>query len=300
MARFLFWSDLHCEFRPFEIPVPADFPGGMPDAPFRGEIDGILIAGDTHVKGRHIELAICAWDTWRVPVLMIDGNHEPYGMKRVQKLWALEEERIAEARKLGVDIEILHRKSRIIGDTRVLGATLWTDGGLWQESASHVRAVLKGEMNDYRQIRTFDERTGIYRRLDPLDSMSWHRADKAFLLGELARPHDGPTLVMTHHVPVAQMLSERHARERRTVTAAYASDLWSEIAPHKVSAWICGHSHEGQEVVLDGAMGPVAFLNNPRGYPGEATAFDPLRTIDSNAPKLRPKTLEDRVGLDPC
>lgn len=300
MARFLFWSDLHCEFRPFDIPVPADLPGGTPGAPCRGEIDAILIAGDTDVKGRHIDLAICAWDLWRVPVLMIDGNHEPYGMKRIQKLWALEDERIAEARNLGVDIEILHRKSRIIGDTRVLGATLWTDGGLWPETAPYARAVLKAEMNDYRRISTFDDTTGIYRRLDPRDSMAWHRDDKAFLLGELARPHEGPTVVMSHHLPVAQMLSERHAQERQAVTAAYASDLWSEIAPHQVAAWICGHSHEAREVVLEGALGPVSFLNNPRGYPGETTAFDPLRILDSNAPSLRPKPLEDAAGFGPC
>ena len=300
MARFLFWSDLHCEFRPFEVPIPADQPGATAGAPCRDEIDGILIAGDTDVKGRHIDLAIVAWDLWRVPVLMVDGNHEPYGMKRIQKLWDLEEARIREARSLGVDIDVLHRKSRVVGDTRVLGASLWTDGQLWPESAPYARAVMKGEMNDYRRIHFLDERTGIYRRLDPMDSMGWHRTDKAFLIGELEKPHPGPTLVMTHHLPVAQMLSPRHAGERKAITAAYASDLWHEIELHAISAWICGHSHDAQEVVLEGRAGPVAFLNNIRGYPGETTAFDPLRILDSNAPKLRLDARREDQVISPC
>lgn len=300
MAKFLFWSDLHCEFRPFDIPVPADLPGATAGAPCREEIDGILIAGDTDVKGRHIDLAICAWDVWRVPVLMVDGNHEPYGMKRIQKLWDLEASRLEEAQALGVDIDILHRKSRIVGDTRILGASLWTDGKLWPESSHSARSVLKDGMNDYRHIRYFDERTGIYRRLDPQDSMAWHRADKAFLLSELARPHEGPTLVMTHHLPVSQMLPQKQAEERSTITAAYASDLWGDIEPHAVSAWICGHFHQAEEVILDGAAGHVAFLNNARGYPGEVTKFDPLRILDSRNPRPRHCVTRDDAGFSPC
>ncbi|MCE6958808.1 metallophosphoesterase [Cereibacter sphaeroides] len=287
MARLLFWSDLHCEFRGFELPVPADLPGATAGAPARGEIDGILIAGDTDVKGRHVDLAICAWDLWRVPVLMIDGNHEPYGMKRIQKLWELEERKLAEARELGVDIDILHRRTRVIGDTRVIGATLWTDCALWPEWSGAARAIVRDAMNDYRRIRYFDEPRGIYRRLDVQDTVAFHRADKAFILGELARPFAGRTIVMSHHLPAAEMLDPTHAAERKAVTSAYASDLWPEIREHPLDAWICGHSHTAREARLEGAHGPVAFLNNIRGYPGEETVFDPLRILDSAAPRLR-------------
>lgn len=287
MARFLFWSDLHCEFSDFEIPLPGDLPNASPEAPMREEVDAILIAGDTDLKGRHVDFAIRSWDLWRVPVLMIDGNHEPYGFKRIQKLWSFEDERIAMARHLGVDIQMMRGDTRIIGDTRVIGATLWTDMQLWPEQAGLCLSVIKEQMNDYRKIRFFDENREVYRKLIPQDTIAMHRHEKQRILEALATPFNGRTIVMTHHMPIVQMVNPRYAIRRDPVTAAYASDLWDDIRPHAVDAWICGHSHNGIEILMEGDQGPVRFLQNTRGYPDEETAFDPLRILDSHAPRPR-------------
>lgn len=288
MARFLFWSDLHCEFSPFQIPVPACQPGATPNAPAREEIDAILLPGDIDVKGRHVDWLIGIWDVWRRPVLAVAGNHEPYGARRYQKHEAQERDRIAHAQGLGVDIEVMRQAERIIGDTRVIGATLWTDMRLYPDRVDLAQLAIKDGMNDYRRIRWHDSRTGIYRRMIPADTIAMHLTDRDYIFDRLARGYSGRTVVMTHHLPVIQMVNERRLSRRETLDAAYASDLWPMIGNHALDAWICGHSHDSREAVLEGAEGEVAFLRNCRGYPGERTEFDPLRVLDSNnvAPHL--------------
>lgn len=276
MARFLHWSDLHNEFEAFAFPKPDDI---------EGEIDAILVAGDTDVKGRHVAFLEAIWDAWRVPVLAVPGNHEPYGSKNFQKHLKAEIENVAEARGRGVDIEILRGASRVIGDTRVLGCTLWTDMALWGDPVMS-SMVAQSNMNDYRKIGWHDERRGIWRKMIPQDTTEMHWRERQWLLTELAVPHDGPTVVMTHHVPVVEQVHKSLRANRDPISAAYASDLWPAIEPHAVSAWISGHTHHNIELRLDGTHGPVAFLANARGYPHQDTGFDPCRVLDSQAPRL--------------
>lgn len=278
MARFLFWSDLHIEFRDFDIPSPSDL---------EGDVDAILIAGDTDVKGRHLDFAEAVWDVWRRPVLMIEGNHEGYGAKRIQKIWDLEDRRIPEARSRGADIEMLRASVRVIGDTRVIGATFWTDLQLFPDRLTGTEFAVRNTMNDYKQVRIFDERWGVYRKLQPADTRQMHHDQKHKIFEELAAPFDGRTVVMTHHLPVLQMLHPDRRMRDDLVNAAYVSDLAVQISEFKVDAWIAGHSHDAVEYLLQGGNGDIRFMRNIRGYPHERTDFDPLRVLDSNAPRLR-------------
>lgn len=202
MARFLFWSDLHTEFGEFDIPYPEDIDG----------IDAILLAGDVGVKGTHLDLAEAVWDRWRCPVLMIEGNHEGYGAKRLQKLWDLEDRRIGEARARGMDIEVLRGNARIVGDTRVIGATFWTDFRLYPDRIEGALQAARDQMNDYRRIQFFDERRGLYRKLLPSDTQRMHAAQKALIYQQLREPFEGRTVVMTHHLRSRKCFTPSAAR----------------------------------------------------------------------------------------
>nr|WP_111298251.1 metallophosphoesterase [Paracoccus saliphilus] len=276
MARFLMWSDLHLECADFEIP-PRQIELG---------IEAILIAGDIDVRGRHVDFLARVREIWQVPVLAVAGNHDPYRSRRFQKHEAEERRRLMEAQASGIDINVLRMKERLIGDTRIIGATLWTDMNLWPEMAAYVRWNVKDVMNDYRWIRWYDERTGIYRKMAPEDSIAMHVEERDYIMSRLDARFDGRALVMSHHLPVPQMLPDEVLARRQSITSAYASDLWHLIAPRRLDAWICGHFHHGREVVLEGGHGPVHFLSNMRGYPAERTRFDPLRVLDSN--QIRP------------
>lgn len=286
MARFIFWSDLHCDCEPFEIPVPAGQTGALPGAPEADEIDAILVAGDIDTKGKHLDWLGAIWEIWRRPVLAVAGNHEPYGAKRFQKHLAQELERLGELRAHGVDVDVMRKAVRVIGDTRIIGATLWTDMNLYPEMAGYAHISIKDAMNDYRHVKWFDAKPGIYRKMIPADTLAMHREEFSFIMDELAKPFGGRTIVMTHHLPVIQALNERRQASRSVISGAYASDLWPQIGNMKLDAWIHGHSHDAQEVCLEGAQGPVAILSNIRGYPWEKTRYEPLRVLDSNAPLL--------------
>ena len=70
MAHFLVWSDLHDEaWGGFRLPKLSE------------PIDGVLIAGDTHTLGRHLRIPLAAARRYQCPVVLIWGNHEPYGSK---------------------------------------------------------------------------------------------------------------------------------------------------------------------------------------------------------------------------
>jgi hypothetical protein len=56
------------------------------------------------------------------------------------------------------------------------------------------------ELNDHRLIR-YREESGHYSRFMPWHAAAEHRLDLAFIRSELATPHDGPTVVVTHHAP---------------------------------------------------------------------------------------------------
>lgn len=91
MARFLVWSDLHDEFwNGFDLPnisVP---------------LDGVLVAGDTHTMGRHLDIPVQAARKYDCPVVLIWGNHEPYG-SIWSELLATEARRLEVLRDEGLD-----------------------------------------------------------------------------------------------------------------------------------------------------------------------------------------------------
>lgn len=305
MAKFLFWSDLHLEFddekdaTPFVIPLPAGEPGAEPDAPFRDEIDAILIAGDTMPKGGHVTFMKKVWDIWQKPVLAVAGNHEPYGM-RFDKHLRKEREALELARAEGADIEVMRAATRVIGDTRIIASTLWTDQMLYPDRKDWAHVTLAEQMNDYRRVQWHDAHRGTYRKMLPVDTKRMHAEELAYILGELEKPFEGRTVVMTHHLPIKEMLHQRHIDANQTVICAYASDLWHVIGAYNIDAWICGHSHDSNELRMEGAYGDVSFLRNIRAYPNEETDFNPVRLLDSQNPRLAAELVsEQRNSCEP-
>ena len=281
MARFLFWSDLHCEFSPFEIPKPVGDEGALPGAPSRDEVDGILIGGDSGPGSHNIEILLHAWNVWRVPVVSVPGNHEAWGATSFQRYIKYERELLDKAQKSGFDIDVLRCGVREVSGTRIIGATLWTDMQL-RGPAGEIAAGTSQGMGDYSQI-LWEDPSGV-RPLQVADTIKMHWQEFDFILGELDRAWSGQTLVLTHHSPLAEAMAPQFKNRPHPLDAAYFSDHWRRIGDKRFDAWLFGHAHGAQEVVMQGAFGELPFLTNMRGYPSEALPFDPYRIIDSAAP----------------
>lgn len=304
MARFHVLSDLHEEFAPFD-PVPLE------------GIDGVLLAGDAAAPGLLALTCAALWLAHRVPVIAIEGNHDLWRIDSAQAAWMREmgmdmpEEGLAGLRSIqafndqmvtrfahdhGTDITILRRgQSRVLGDTRVIGATLWTDYSAGAPSREWGMRHASGTIKDF-QFMDMDE-AGQSRPVQPEDLLALHHRDAAAILEALDQPFDGPTVVMTHHVPDPRLL-DRNRYPEGPDDGAFAATLWPRIRERAVDAWIFGHSHHGIETALRGERGWTTFVTNPRGLPGEGTAFDPARILDSGDPRIARDRGDPEAALD--
>ena len=94
-----------------------------------------------------------------------------------------------------------------------------------------------------------------------------HRATRAFLGAELARPREGPTVVVTHHAPHPDSLPDRHAH----LAWCDASDLTGLMESGAPDLWMHGHVHRH----ADYRVGRTRIVYNARGHVDEVTVFAP-------------------------
>lgn len=236
MARFLVWSDLHDEFW-----------GGFDLPDLSAPVDGVLIAGDTHTLGRHLDIPAQAARKYGCPVVVIWGNHEPYG-SIWSELLADETRQFEVLRDEGLDIRVLHGAVTEIAGVRIIGATLWTNLKLYPPFEYLARMMVSAYVQD-----------------------------KAAIFDALKEPHEGPSVVMTHHLPVRQLIAPWRmigGEDKRAMNNGFACDLWDEIRSYDIHTWVWGHSHEGDSWSGEGEHGDIRFITNQRGYPGEGPCFD--------------------------
>ena len=302
MAKLLVLNDLHEEHGPLE-PVPPARLGAAPDA--------VLIAGDLSWTGGMTFTMRRFREAYGVPVIAVEGNHDlwrmtaserartppelravmrrfdPSGALRlVEHVRAFNDEMLAAMNAEDAPpMRILRGgESFIVGDSRIVGATLWTDYAAGSPIRSDAMREARLVMRDHRMMMTAAD--GPARAVTPEDLLAWHEADRAGLVAALREPFDGPTVVMTHHVPDPSLIDEERF-PRSPVTGAFAASMMDEIRGLAVDAWLYGHTHAGLEADVRTRHGHVSFLTNPRGAPGERfVPFDPGRVIDAAAPRL--------------
>ncbi len=254
-------SDVHVELSEWDLPRPGDRP----------EFDVLLMAGDLMP---HMERGV-AWLRARVPdrpVVYVPGNHEFYGDDTDAGLAR------ARAASRGTNVRVLENDRVVIDGVRFLGCALWTDFALFGDTLGAMRAAARG-MNDYRRITT----ANFGRRLDPADTLARHAASRGFIAGELSRPFDGATVVVTHHGPYPGAVKRGH--EHDTLSAAYVSDLTSVIERGGPELWVYGHTHRSDDI----RVGASRILSNAKGYGPHAglrletwenPEFDPALVIE--------------------
>jgi predicted phosphodiesterase len=144
-----------------------------------------------------------------------------------------------------------------LGRARILCCTLWTDLVHPTIHPDIIAADLERGMNDYRYIRLA---SAGYRKTWPSDMRAIHQRHVAWLRAEMAQPHDGPTIVATHHAPLLEELGMSG-----TLAHAYGSDLRQFIEDVQPDAWLYGHTHQPHAVHL----GATTVRNVSLGYPSD-------------------------------
>ena len=232
-------SDLHTEF--------ADFTPPDTDA------DVIVLAGDIGVGPKGLDWA--ARHFTDRPVVYVPGNHEYYG----HDLSLIDQLQSAAPK----NIHVLNDDAVTLDGVRFLACTLWTDFKLHGESEVwFARQRARQLLTDFEVIRNGR------RRFTPEDSVELHETSRAWLQRELGQPFEGPTVVVTHHLPAAQSVAEQYAND--PLNPAFASSLEDLIEEYCPGLWIHGHTH----VPCDYRLFDTRIVCNPRGYPREASGAD--------------------------
>ncbi|MGH8687104.1 MAG: metallophosphoesterase [Burkholderiales bacterium] len=270
MSKILYFSDIHIEIREkdgrrgwtdaWPLDLGPDLTG------LAGTAALVVLAGDIgRMRSRRdvstLHYAEQAAAYLECPAVVVPGNHEYYR-------GSFDDEREALLATKVAGVTVLDRgEARYAcgsGTLRILGATLWTDYAVLGDPA---QGMLEAEraIEDHRLITRRDGGPFL-----PRDALAEHQLSRAWLAQRLDEPHEGPTLVVTHHVPHSAARNPVHgATPLSPVFDSDCDDLIAAAARAKVVAWIFGHHHWSQEVQVGG----VRLVSAQPGYPGEQTGW---------------------------
>lgn len=184
-----------------------------------------------------------------VPVFWVPGNHEFY-KHDINDLRG-DYQKVTDPLCLDNTLTILAMHGRTV---RIIGATLWTDYEVHPEQASLAQIIAQRGMNDHRAIRNGDH------YLSPYECKAIHEQSVQKIDTILEESFDGPTIVVTHHLPSPQSLDPRYYNSG--LDPAFASNLDWLILRHQPEIWIHGHTHHSQDYKIKNTR----VICNPRGY----------------------------------
>lgn len=253
--RAVVFSDLHLGF---SFPDRVDLPEGT---------DVLIVAGDVSAPVGKSMAWISKWFPG-VPTIYVAGNHDFYG-----QIYA---ESMESGRRAAIDypnVHFLENDEVVLDGVRFLGATMWTDFGLYGD-VRRAMAVAHHGMNDYSQIHDVNA-LGHLKPWTPERTRLMHHESRAWLRGALARPHEGPTVVVTHHCPHHLSVAPQYRDD--DLTPSFASDLDAEIREFQPALWVHGHTHNSFDYVIPDTTTRVVC--NPRGYVRDN--FDRSRSVEN-------------------
>lgn len=225
---------------------------GAYDLPDDVEADVLVIPGD--IDGRFSRAGLRWLERQRqridLPMIVLPGNHCHW-----RGSVDLEVGRFHD-RMRSDGIHVLDGDSVVIGGTRFVGGTLWTDYRVYHDDREAAAEAAVRYMNDFKYVRA-----GSYAfRLRPTHLAAEHDRHRSAIEQTLRTPFDGPSVVVTHHAPSPRSLNSGKATE--ALDGAYASDLEYLIRQLEPDLWLHGHTHAIQDYVI----GRTRVVCNPRGY----------------------------------
>ena len=274
-------SDLHAENEPDTLPLASDL---------ETNADIVLVPGDISRAGQSVQIVSDLFPN--AVIALVGGNHEHYMTEETidQGLARMHQEAERLSYQTGRDIVVLENEVKILEvqgiSVRLVGATLWTDYALLGDPVRH-RMLVTRALNDYRCIRgavgnPINTFLGGYSDFSTVENLNRHDTSRAFLERTLREFHDGPTFVLTHHLPSLNSVSPRYKDD--PISAGFASRM-DDVLALNPTLWVHGHTHdscmwrapEGTLVVCN----PAGYAQaTTKGYGRENERFNPKLVVD--------------------
>lgn len=252
MTLFRLLSDTHMELtRKNFVRIPA-----LPD----DKETVLILAGDIGTWKQATSWMFDIKDQFK-HIVYVAGNHEYYGQEV-----ALVQRHIHQRLSAHDNLHFLENAYLELDDCLILGATLWTDIGDYDEGAI---AVCAKYMNDYKciNIGTPEDK----RVLQPQDTINMHKQSLDYF-EQVIDSASKPVVIVTHHAPSFGSVSDEDiGLFDDRIQCAYATNLydWLSVRNHKVVTWCHGHTHKSMIYRLAG----VPVITNAKGYHNEKTGF---------------------------
>lgn len=242
--RIAYASDLH-----LELDASITMPG-------LSTADVLILAGDVDTMPEYYtEFLRKLRRIYAGPVLFVLGNHEYYN-----GVFPDDRQKYREAIAHDRQAFLLENESILLGTVRFLGVTLWTDFAEGKQMHSCQRM-----MSDFEVIYDGQAlQTGISGSITPEAILKVHRDSIVWMDEQFTKnPHQGPTVVITHHAPSYRSQHPRFAGS--PISGGFCSDQEQRIHRWQPELWIHGHVHDP----MDYRIGKTRVICNPWGYPDE-------------------------------
>lgn len=213
--RLQYMSDLHLERH-------KEFPRVKPMAPNLALLGDI---GHPHMQNYRDFLSYCSNSYERT--FLLTGNHEYYGSSTPHVHDVIDQL----CDKLG-NVSFLQQRTTDSDGVTIAGCTLW----------SNISQDTVPALNDFRYISTMN---GL---LTHEEYLNMHRRDVTWLRSVIMDIKK-PLIILTHHLPSYRVIGERYVKYKRQ--DAFASHLDSMIKGPHLRAWLCGHSHDNIDRIIN-------------------------------------------------
>jgi 3',5'-cyclic AMP phosphodiesterase CpdA len=266
----------------------ADFTGGAITLP-AVDCDVHLVLGDAAAPmTTALRIVAEALQHSTAPKIYVPGNHDFYISNSEPSTYY--QDQLERGRRVAEQcgINLLVNQSMLVGDTRILGTTLWTDIAAGDPSMSRKQKMQQSQRgyldgrpnerdyhNDFREIRYGGP--GNRNRFTPSQWLQLHEEAMNFLRAEIALEHIGETVIASHMAPHPTSLMggpDGHNMHDWLYSCTDCDDLFQHV-----NLWLHGHIHQSRDYEIDGCR----ILSNPRGYPTDPRRRDAGKSVFENS-----------------